>query len=190
MHWLYALDFFVTLRFQFRDNPDLRKLQSSIHLHLSLWIIPVLYADQHAPPEDIYYKNVLLRMLEVLKKKNFKQVPHLSGSRRVEIHRPFALFPDEQGQRHAVFVGIHYDGQKGEQLVCHNDVLNIRKYLVKLHGFPNENISVLMDDERNRPPTRRHIISELDDLARMSRSSDSVFLHYSSEVEMVTFKYF
>ena len=129
-------------------------------------------------------------MREVLKKNKFKQVPQLSGSRPVDIHRPFALVPDEQGQRHAVLVGINYAGQKGELSGCHNDVLNIREYLVKVHGFQNENISVLMDDGRSRLPTKRHIMSALDDLVRKSRPGDSVFVHYSGEEEMGPFKYF
>ena len=44
-------------------------------------------------------------------------------------------------------MGIKYVGQRGELRGCHNDVGNIKRYIMDdVHGFQQQDIVVLMDD--------------------------------------------
>lgn len=56
------------------------------------------------------------------------------------------------------FIGIKYVGQNGELSGCHNDVLNIIDYL-DVHGFKEENMTVLMDDGEHKEPMRGNILA-------------------------------
>ena len=47
---------------------------------------------------------------------------------------------------------------------CHNDVANIKRYIMDVGGFDEENIVVLMDDGEALEPTRENIMKALDDL--------------------------
>ena len=53
-----------------------------------------------------------------------------------------------------VLVGINYVGDSpGELSGCWNDVLNMKKYIMDVHGFEEDNIVVLMDDGNHTEPT-------------------------------------
>ena len=75
--------------------------------------------------------------------------------------------------------GINYVGQQGELSGCHNDVLNMKQYIMDVHKFQEENITVLMDDGNHTEPTRRNMIAAYQKVVNDSESGDVVFLHYS-----------
>lgn len=67
----------------------------------------------------------------------------------------------------------------GELSGCHNDVGNMKDYIVNCHGFSESNIDVLMDDGVNVSPTRANILAAYQKLVNESQPGDAVFCHYS-----------
>lgn len=142
-------------------------------------ILQVLYKDERAPDKDLSFQEVLLSMRELLRG-DYSQIPQLTSSRPLDVHQKFEIVPEgATGSRRALLIGINYVGQQGELSGCHNDVLNIKKYIMDVHGFPEENITVLMDDGVHPDPTRENIINGYKKLVNESSSGDSVFCHYS-----------
>lgn len=62
---------------------------------------------------------------------------------------------------------------------CHNDVGNVKDYLENALGFRDEDMLVLMDDQKHHPPTRQNIINAYKRVAEYSKPGDVVFIHYS-----------
>lgn len=62
---------------------------------------------------------------------------------------------------------------------CHNDVGNIKKYLIQHQGFNESDMLVLMDDNKSNSPTRRNIEDAFARICQYSQAGDVVFLHYS-----------
>ena len=89
--------------------------------------------------------------------------------------------PDFPGTKRAVMIGINYVGQQGELAGCHNDVLNMKEYLMDVHGFEEDNIVLLMDDGENIEPTRDNIMDAYAQIVADSEAGDVVYLHYSGK---------
>ena len=73
----------------------------------------------------------------------------------IDVSHKFDLVPDTAtGTKRAVMIGINYVGDSpGELSGCWNDVLNMKKYIMDVHGFEEDNIVVLMDDGNHTEPT-------------------------------------
>ncbi|KAF9449621.1 hypothetical protein P691DRAFT_774558 [Macrolepiota fuliginosa MF-IS2] len=85
------------------------------------------------------------------------------------------------GRKKALCIGINYRGQRNELRGCINDAHNVRRFLIKQHGFRNEDI-VLLTDETAEPrslPTRKNLIDAMKWLVRSAKPHDSLFFHYS-----------
>ena len=82
-------------------------------------------------------------------------------------------------------VGINYVGQQGQLSGCHNDVGNIKKYLIEHQGFREQEMLILMDDGRHHSPTKRNIEDAFKRITEYSQAGDTVFVHYSGHVRMV-----
>mmetsp|Transcript_6011 Transcript_6011/g.17103 ORF Transcript_6011/g.17103 Transcript_6011/m.17103 type:complete len:148 (+) Transcript_6011:2907-3350(+) len=130
--------------------------------------------------------NVFLQTREVLKSRGFPQIPQLSSSRRIDIHQPFDIMAERygnQGTRYAVLIGINYTShQQGQLSGCHNDVRNIRRYIMDVANVESRNITILMDDGHSISPTRANIMEALDELCRKCKPGDTAFVHYSGEL--------
>lgn len=110
----------------------------------------------------------------------FDQVPQLTSSRLIDVRKPFKIINEQgYGTKRAVLIGINYTGQQGELSGCHNDVKNMKEYLVKIQGFEERNMTILMDDNYHTSPTRSNISQAYRDLVRSSVPGDTVFCHYS-----------
>lgn len=122
-------------------------------------------------------------MRSVLQDKGYDQIPQLTSSRLVNMHDAFAITPSnfssKKNVQRAVLIGINYQGQKGELSGCHNDVLNIAKYLKDVQGFKKENITILMDDGKHKDPTKSEILKAYKKVVKESVDGDVVFCHYS-----------
>jgi len=130
----------------------------------------------------ISFQDILLQLRESLSNSGISQIPQLTSSRPLDLQRaPFRLRPQHVGGvARAVLVGINYVGQSGQLSGCHNDVLNVKRYIMDVHGYRDENIVVLMDKYGgNMFPSRQKIIEELRRLVAASRLGDSVYFHYS-----------
>eukprot|EP00588_Corethron_pennatum_P006532 CAMPEP_0194293084 /NCGR_PEP_ID=MMETSP0169-20130528/47080_1 /TAXON_ID=218684 /ORGANISM="Corethron pennatum, Strain L29A3" /LENGTH=344 /DNA_ID=CAMNT_0039041467 /DNA_START=170 /DNA_END=1204 /DNA_ORIENTATION=- len=142
-------------------------------------LLKLLYNDEVVPDDDLTYVEVLNGIRDNLDD-DYTQVPQLSSSRPFNLEKPFVLAEGE-GTRRALLIGINYVGMDGELDGCHNDVLNMKSYIEKVHGFKNSNISILMDDGKNRHanPTKKRILRNFKKLVRECEEGDSVFVHYS-----------
>ena len=142
-------------------------------------LLKVLYAEERALPEDLSWVEVLSCMREILRG-DYTQIPQLTSSRKLDVHSPFNIVPPgSYGTRRAVLIGINYVGQQGELSGCHNDAKNIKKYLMNVHGFLEDDIVCLFDDGYHRSPTKNNIIYALQNLAADSQPGDVAFVHYS-----------
>jgi hypothetical protein len=54
-----------------------------------------------------------------------------------------------------------------------------KKYIMAVHGFEEENITVLMDDGEHELPTKDNIMSAYRKVVAESEAGDAIFLHYS-----------
>ena len=144
-------------------------------------LLSILYADNQSPAEDLSFVQVLTTMRERLESNGYQQIPQLSSSAPIDIHRKFDLVPDESsGTRRAVMIGINYIGHESGVLSgCHNDVKNMLEYIKDVHGFPEENITVLLDDGEHTEPTKENIMAAYSKVIEESEPGDAIFLHYS-----------
>lgn len=62
---------------------------------------------------------------------------------------------------------------------CHNDVDNIKKYLMDKQGFDEKSMLILMDDGKHHLPTRGNIENAFHRLVEYSSAGDCVVVHYS-----------
>jgi len=147
---------------------------------LTTALLSVCYAENKVPEAELTFKEVLMAVREVLKEKDFTQIPQLSSSRIMDVDTRFDLTPaNSTGTKRAVLIGINYVGQEGALSGCHNDVLNMKEYIINVHGFKEENIEVLMDDGAHTDPTKDNIMAAYDKIAKDSKSGDVVFCHFS-----------
>ena len=87
--------------------------------------------------------------------------------------------PGSEGTKRAVLIGINYTGQQGELRGCHNDVRNIKEYLIRVQGFKESDMLILMDDGKHHPPTKKNIEQAFVRITQYSQAGDCVFVHYS-----------
>mmetsp|Transcript_9759 Transcript_9759/g.23001 ORF Transcript_9759/g.23001 Transcript_9759/m.23001 type:complete len:349 (+) Transcript_9759:123-1169(+) len=143
-------------------------------------LLRILYKDEHIPEDTLSFTQVLELMREDLSEEGYRQIPQLTSLNKIDVETDFELVPHTAtGVRRAVMIGINYVGQDGELRGCHNDVLNMKKYLMDVHGFEEENIVILMDDGVHDEPTRENMIEAYQQIVDESEDGDAVFLHYS-----------
>ena len=143
-------------------------------------MLQVLYKDHQDTSADLSFQQVLIKMRNVLSKGSYQQIPQLTASRPLDIHHKFDLVPEQcTGTRRAVMIGINYTGQQGQLSGCHNDVENMKEYIMKVHGFPEENITLLLDKEGFTQPTHDNILAAYKKLVSECQPGDAVFCHYS-----------
>jgi hypothetical protein len=139
-------------------------------------LLKVLYRDGMGT-----WVQTLRKMRQVLiQDMGFSQVPQLTSSRMVDVNKPMYIVPpNSQGRRRAVLIGINYTGQQGQLSGCHNDLHNIKKYLVNVQKFNESEMLILMDDGRHHAPTRKNIEDAFRRIVEYSQAGDVVFIHYS-----------
>lgn len=55
----------------------------------------------------------------------------------------------------------------------------MKEYIKNCHGFQEENITVLMDDNKHTSPTKANILAAYKKIVADTQSGDVVFCHYS-----------
>lgn len=125
--------------------------------------------------------DLLHKMRGVLMEKGFDQIPQLSASRLLDANSRFEIVPADSTpkKKRAILIGINYVGQNGELNGCHNDVHNIKRYLIEQQGFQESDMLILMDDGQHNAPTRRNIMDAFTRITQYSEPGDVVFVHYS-----------
>ena len=144
-------------------------------------LLNTTYADHKDTGKDLTFKETLFAVRDSLKAKGYEQIPQLSSSRPTDMDEHFTIVPsDFTGKRRAVMIGINYVGDNpGELHGCHNDVLNMREYIKKCHGFTDQDIVLLLDDGKHTPPTSANIMAAFKKLASEAQPGDACFVHYS-----------
>ena len=148
-------------------------------------LLQVLYSNHKSNRKDCSWIDVLCQMRDVLDSKRFEQIPQLTSSRIIDLNTPFAITPTDgsfkkkKNTQRALLIGINYTGQDGQLSGCHHDVNNVAKYLMEIENFKNENITILMDDGKNKNPTKSNILTAYKRLVRECKEGDVVFCHYS-----------
>jgi hypothetical protein len=74
---------------------------------------------------------------------------------------------------------VLYQGQQGQLSGCHNDVNNIKRYLIQHEGFLEKDMLILMDNNQNHAPTKKNIMDAFARITQYSKAGDCVFIHYS-----------
>ncbi|KAA1070101.1 Ca(2+)-dependent cysteine protease [Puccinia graminis f. sp. tritici] len=95
---------------------------------------------------------------------------------------PYFQYSNCTGRRKALCIGINYVGQTGELRGCHNDALNMQKFLIERYNYKQEDMVILLDTPGANPrqiPTRANIISAMQWLVSNAQPNDSLFFHYS-----------
>lgn len=59
----------------------------------------------------------------------------------------------------------------------------MKKYIMDVHGFEEENITVLLDDGEHTEPTYENIINAYKTIISEAEEGDAIFLHYSGETD-------
>jgi hypothetical protein len=142
-------------------------------------LLNVLYAEHKAPTNDLTWVETLEAMRKNLKSQRYEQIPQLTSSRKIDVNQAVSFTNPQGGTKRAVLIGINYVGQEGQLSGCHNDVGNMKSFLMNVHGFPESNITILMDDGIHTNPTRANILKAYENLAQSSRAGDTCFCHYS-----------
>jgi hypothetical protein len=57
----------------------------------------------------------------------------------------------------------------------------MKKYIMDVHGFEEENITVLLDDGEHTEPTYENIVNAYKTIISEAEEGDAIFLHYSGE---------
>ena len=170
-------------------------LSLSLYLHISFQLpdpagraggactstlLNILYKDEQVPEDDLSFTEVLTKMRENLKKQGFTQIPQLTSANPIDVNTDFDLVPKTAtGTKRAVMIGINYVGHDpGELRGCHNDVLNMKKYIMNVHGFEEDNIHVLMDDGKHEEPTMKNMIAAYKKVVKESRSGGTLSSWY------------
>ncbi|KAL3815315.1 hypothetical protein ACHAXA_006817 [Cyclostephanos tholiformis] len=134
---------------------------------LTSTLLKVLYADEKASNDDLSFTEVLEKVREFLQESGYEQIPQLSSMNPIDVKTKFDLVPDtKRGTKRAVMIGINYVG-------------NMKKYIMDVHGFEEENIVVLLDDGNHTEPTYENIIDAYKTVVSQSEDGDCIFLHYS-----------
>ncbi|MBW0502952.1 hypothetical protein O181_042667 [Austropuccinia psidii MF-1] len=96
--------------------------------------------------------------------------------------QPYFQYSNCTGRRKALCVGINYVGLKGQLRGCHNDALNIQRFLIERYNYKSEDMVMLLDTPNANPrqvPTRANIISAMQWLVSNAQPNDSLFFHFS-----------
>ncbi|RKP16028.1 peptidase C14 [Rozella allomycis CSF55] len=89
------------------------------------------------------------------------------------------------GYKKALLIGINYANSKSPLRGCHNDVLNMKQFIMNRFGYRDDPSSmvILMDDPRITDtrywPTKANIIYAMSWLVAGLRPGDSCFFHFS-----------
>mmetsp|Transcript_54009 Transcript_54009/g.60323 ORF Transcript_54009/g.60323 Transcript_54009/m.60323 type:complete len:598 (-) Transcript_54009:227-2020(-) len=127
--------------------------------------------------QHLTYVDVIDKLRSSIKNSGHDQKPQLTSLTLIDINTEFKLVPDNfKGKRRAVMVGISYDGGL---IGCHNDVINMKKYLIERCDFKEYYVDVLMDDGVHTLPTKSNIMNALLRVVNDCNDGDAVFFFFS-----------
>jgi len=80
-----------------------------------------------------------------------------------------------------LLIGCNYINTPNQLHGCQNDIIQFKKILVTKYKYIEKDIKVLMDKDTFIHPTKANIISNLEEIVRISNTSviDEIFIYYS-----------
>mmetsp|Transcript_5432 Transcript_5432/g.13404 ORF Transcript_5432/g.13404 Transcript_5432/m.13404 type:complete len:314 (-) Transcript_5432:705-1646(-) len=151
-------------------------------------LLEVVYKDHKNSGKHMRSIDVWHQTRDILKSRGFSHVFECWSSRSHTLRGPFDMIPYNEvgactgnvGRRFAVLIGINYTcHEQGQLSGCHNDVQNIREYIMDVCNVKAENITVLMDDGKSTSPTRANIMEALDNLCEKCYPGDAAFVYFA-----------
>lgn len=141
-------------------------------------------------PPPMTYGKILSHMQEVCERNRYVQVPLLSSSRPLQMHKdPFQIVPDnfrkntQCGIKRALIIGINYTDTLYALPGCQNDCRNVMAFLKQVHGFEDAHITLLLDDpiacDELHQPTKENILRAFRKFSMQCQEGDVVFIHYA-----------
>mmetsp|Transcript_47002 Transcript_47002/g.114685 ORF Transcript_47002/g.114685 Transcript_47002/m.114685 type:complete len:423 (+) Transcript_47002:103-1371(+) len=141
-------------------------------------------------------------MRDKIEEIGLSQVPQLSTSKPIDIHEEICItappendddYDDEEyeagsggGTKRAMLIGLNYTGEDNALTSCHNDVRNMKDFLMSVHGFERQNMLILMDDGQHHEPTKQLIMDSFTRLCQISQPGDSIFIQFSGHGGQIT----
>jgi len=144
--------------------------------------------DKDFPSEcKITWCELLRKMKAEIKDIEYAQIPKITSSRKIDLHKPFLLVPedfdpDKGHKKRSLLIGCNYRNVPGAELkASHDDVRSMKDYIVNVHGFPEteELMTILLDDEDYKHPTFLNIVEAFKVLSEESQPGDAVFVQFS-----------
>ncbi|KAG0149023.1 hypothetical protein CROQUDRAFT_654106 [Cronartium quercuum f. sp. fusiforme G11] len=96
--------------------------------------------------------------------------------------QPYFQYSNCSGRRKALCIGINYTGTSAALRGCHNDALNMQRFLMERYNYKAEDMVVLLDAPGanvKQIPTRANMIAAMHWLVSNAQPNDSLFFHYS-----------
>jgi len=103
----------------------------------------------------------MVKMKQVLKEKQYTQIPQLSSGKKMNTNAPFLLKSANSKRTKALFIGINYPGSKFALSGCVNDALAMKTHLTDVWGFDKSRMKFLADEGSYEKPTRKNIIAAM-----------------------------
>jgi hypothetical protein len=119
--------------------------------------------------------------------------PTLGGPRSGDAAAGYAFqYSNSTGRRKALLIGINYFGQRGQLRECIHDIKNMATYLTECHGYQQDDMVLLTDDQQNplSQPTKQNILRAMHWLVKDARPNDSLFFQYSGELQLLIYALF
>jgi len=137
-------------------------------------------------PSTITWAELLRKMKNEINDIEYVQAPTIGATRKFDLNTPFSLVPETfdkaTGKKRSLLIGCNYSNIEGAELkASHDDVCSMKDYIVNVHGFPenDEMMTVLLDDNKHKPPTFLNIVDAFKSLSEESQPGDSVFIQFS-----------
>lgn len=91
--------------------------------------------------------------------------------------------------KRALLIGINYIGSTCELNGCINDTINMKKLLIEMFNYKEENM-IMLDDGGVNPlkPTRDNILKYFNQVVDATGVGDTLFVHYSGHGSLVADK--
>jgi hypothetical protein len=181
----------VQVKFNLRESRRASKAVGADGGIATAILLKILYKYANNPEDNGVptFTKLMMQLQGVLKRNGYSQVPALSSSRPVSMNDEFSVIPKHfNGTRKALIIGIGYKGAPWELPGCHNDAWNMIKYLKTVHGFEDDDFTILLDDGIQTNPTRENIVKAFHRFAFSVKPGDAVFFHFAGHGSSVVNK--
>ncbi len=131
-------------------------------------LLQTLWRDEEDDDVRYSWADTLEMMRTKIEEIGLTQVPQLSASRPIDVNEEIMISnpvrygrgedddydedeDDESGRgghysgvKRALLIGVNYTGEPNALTSCHNDVRNMKDFLMQVHGFERENMLIMM----------------------------------------------